>query len=694
MEFRFEPMASVSVIIPAFNAAATLSATVASVVRQTHTDWEAIIFDDGSTDSTAANAQAWCDRDPRIKLIKGPNRGLAGARNQGAHYATSPWLLFLDADDLLKPIYLETMLAAAAVHPSPDLVHCAGSKVALDGRIGRPEIPPHKDYFKLLASHNLFYVHACLVRRSTFEKFGGFDTALDNCEEWDLWQRLARAGTVFVGIDDSLALYQLRSRSMSRDAELLFKNGRQIILRGHGRDPRVSNPLPALAEGQRSQDSAQAIIAFASWCAGILIGSGKNPEPFLRKIEFPPTSSIVIDDCLAMMQGGIPRGACLLNEDWPTLWPIHKTSIHDAFLVVEERCASPNFAQRCIKLLEDRLRWLNETPKAVEAPSGTDAQSGSMVGNVGNIRLPILLMYHRINRKLCDPWMLNVTPENFSEQLTRLKQERDVVPLSWLVSELRRGQLPSGTAALTFDDGYADALNNAKPLLQKHRCPATFFLTTGLVGHRQGYWWDVLARIILETTPLPGELTLDIQGREHSWRLATNETGRPADASVVSTTELYFAVWGLLKSLGPDERQSVVSSIAVWAGTHADSQECDRTLEPDEVRRLYAPGFIDIGAHSVTHPSLPSLGSAEQLWEIEESRIACEELTGSLVPGFAYPFGDFDDTSRAAVSAAGFQFACTTAESPLLPGQDLMRLPRINVGDWDAAEFDAKILRR
>jgi len=116
-------MASVSIIIPAFNAAATLGATVASVVRQTHADWEAIIYDDGSADSTAANAQAWCDRDSRIRWMKGKARGTGGARNEAAGRATSPWLVFLDADDLIAPTYLATMLAAAATpDPCPDLV--------------------------------------------------------------------------------------------------------------------------------------------------------------------------------------------------------------------------------------------------------------------------------------------------------------------------------------------------------------------------------------------------------------------------------------------------------------------------------------------------------------------------------------------------------------------------------------------
>jgi len=460
-------------------------------------------------------------------------------------------------------------------------------------------------------------------------------------------------------------------------------------MRGHSRDPRVSNPASAFAEGEPSQDGAQAIIAFASWCAGILIGSGKNSEQFLQRIEFLRSADPEIDRPVSMMLGSVPMGACALYEDWPTLWPVHENSICEAFAVIEKRCDTPDFAVRCINEFRAHLQSFDDWSERGDTKPTTANRNTAL-------RSPILLMYHRINTVKCDPWMLSVTPEHFSEQLSILRQERDVVPLSWLVNELKRGKMPNRAAVLTFDDGYADALTNAKPLLEKHGCPATFFLATGPIRDRKGYWWDILARIILETKRLPDELTLDIRGIRHSWRSAPDQEDRTTEASanVLNASELYFALWNLLKPLRHDERGSILSTVADWAGTHADSQERDRILVPDEVRNLSEPGFVDVGAHTVTHPSLPSLDSAEQLREIEESRTVCEVLAGSLVPGFAYPFGDFDETSRSAVRATGFQFACTTAARPILLGQDLMELPRIFVGDWDAAEFDAKILPR
>lgn len=310
---------------------------------------------------------------------------------------------------------------------------------------------------------------------------------------------------------------------------------------------------------------------------------------------------------------------------------------------------------------------------------------------------PILLMYHRVSTLACDPWLLGVTPKHFSEQLELLSNARDVVPLSWLVGELKNGKMPVDVAALTFDDGYADVLLNGKPLLEKHDCPATMFLTTAAIGNEKEFWWDVLARVVLETELLPADLTLEICGRRHSWRL-TSERTQPMSQNergdLLTPPELQFAIWRLLRPLQPDERRLLLEDLAAWAGTNADARECDRSLIPDEVRRLFDPGFIDIGAHTLTHPSLPMLGDAEKQREIAESRRACEELTGGAVPGFSYPFGELDKSSAAAVRTAGFEFACTTVAESISASDDLLRLPRIFVGDWGADEFERKVLRR
>lgn len=718
-------MSSVSIVIPARNAAATLNAAIASVVRQTHTGWEIIVIDDGSTDSTAANARAWCDRGLPIRLISGRKHGLtgaSGARNEAARHAVKPWLLFLDADDLILPTHLATMLAAANAASRPvDIVCCGGVKMAFDGRLGATEMPPQENHFKLLASRNSYNIHACLVRRSTFEKFGGFDEGLKTCEEWDLWQRFARAGTVFAQVEEALTVYRLRPSSLSHKADVLFENARKVIMRGHSSDPRVPNPPPAFAKGQPAEEAPLALIAFAAWYAGVLIGSGNDAEAFLQRAELPRTTDIEIDAIVSMLEGGVPVGACTIYEDWPTLWPVHEISIKRVFQLLQEGCAIPNLAARCIAEFENRMRdeferrqlthpvatdigfetilsvrpstekWASPILPAntTRPPKFAKSRSGIRQAPIAD-GAPIILMYHRIDTPTHDPWLVRVSKENLSEQLQLLSAQRDVVPMSWLIGKLKEGTVPRGTACLTFDDGYADVLYNGKPILEKLECPATVFLPTKYIGNDEGFWWDVLIRIMFETSDLPPQLTMVVRGVEHQWQLRSASGNGAANA--VPVADLHLSIWKLLKPLQSEERSALLEKLALWAGTDARPRAIDRTLSLEELSRVIDPGFIDVGAHTLTHPSLPTLSDQEMEHEITASRKACEELSGAPVDAFAYPFGDLDERSASAVHAAGFEIAYTTIAGAVTLHQDRMQVPRVFVGNWGAEEFEREVL--
>ena len=110
-------------------------------------------------------------------------------------------------------------------------------------------------------------------------------------------------------------------------------------------------------------------------------------------------------------------------------------------------------------------------------------------------------------------------------------------------------------------------------------------------------------------------------------------------------------------------------------------------MTAEEVRRLAEPDFIDIGAHSVTHPTMPSLDPAALRAEVGESKRSCEALIGRSVEGFAYPFGDHDKASVACVREAGFAFACSTEDGVLTDRSELWRLPRLAVRNWPAERF-------
>ena len=299
---------------------------------------------------------------------------------------------------------------------------------------------------------------------------------------------------------------------------------------------------------------------------------------------------------------------------------------------------------------------------------------------------PIILMYHRVARVAHDPWQLAVWPDRFAEQIEALVQLRRVVSLRWLSAELARGRLPKRVAAVTFDDGYADVLTQAKPVLERYACPATVFLVTGVIGNSCAFWWDELSRIVFETRVLPPELEIDIAGRVHRWQIDDRLTGSAndglGDCPAFTREQLHCELWRLLRPLEPGPRWELLTRLCLWAGIAIDANSVHRPLAPEEVRRLAAPGFIDIGAHTITHPVLSMLDETQQRCEIEGSRFACEDLIGEPIHTFAYPFGDFDDASAAYVRNAGFSCACTTQGGRVSRQIDPTRLPRFGIGNW------------
>ncbi|MGB3292612.1 MAG: glycosyltransferase [Phormidesmis sp.] len=184
---------NISVVIPAYNAAETLLRTLDALLKQTRPNWEAIVVDDGSEDETAAIAHQAAHQDSRIRIVSRPNGGASAARNTGAQLAQYEWLLFLDADDEIAASYMAKMSAEIEKAPALDAVYCGWVRVASDGSWGaQKRLPDPADLPTTIAYYCPFAIHACVVKRTAFMRANGFDTELKTCEDWDLWQRIAR----------------------------------------------------------------------------------------------------------------------------------------------------------------------------------------------------------------------------------------------------------------------------------------------------------------------------------------------------------------------------------------------------------------------------------------------------------------------------------------------------------------------
>lgn len=106
------------------------------------------------------------------------------------------------------------------------------------------------------------------------------------------------------------------------------------------------------------------------------------------------------------------------------------------------------------------------------------------------IKPPFILYYHRIDNVKHDPHLLSVTPENFEKQLLYLKNNFNIISLKELVSDIKDKKTKRRSVVITFDDGYADNLYKALPILEKLKIPATIFVISGKVNSMEPFYWD------------------------------------------------------------------------------------------------------------------------------------------------------------------------------------------------------------
>jgi peptidoglycan/xylan/chitin deacetylase (PgdA/CDA1 family) len=317
-------------------------------------------------------------------------------------------------------------------------------------------------------------------------------------------------------------------------------------------------------------------------------------------------------------------------------------------------------------------------------------------------RQALILLYHRIAEEGTDPWQLTVTPQHFDEHLQVLGKFARPISLRNLTAAIRNGSLPRRSLIVTFDDGYADNLLNAKPLLEKHSVPSTVFVSTGHTGLDREFWWDELDRLFLQPGQLPRELSLSINGTEYRWELggaavydkhsqqrylgwrAWQEDAPTARHSV------YRSLWLLMHSLSDQERRQITDKLVLWAGVTSSARLTHRTLTGQEIADLSREKLIEVGSHTVGHPRLSELSVDLQQTEIVQSKTYLEELLGQPVTSFAYPFGRESDYARETVELvqeAGFDCACTTSVGAVERGSDRFQLPRVHVQDMDGESF-------
>jgi len=216
-------MPSVSVLLPCYNAAATLSEALESLAEQTLTDFEVVLVDDGSTDDSLAIAQAWADRDRRFRLICQSHRGIVGALNAGLEACLAPCVARMDADDRSHPERLARQVAFLEAHPDVVVVGCLvkgyppeqvrqGFSVYLEWLNSLIE---DSDIRREIFVESPLAHPSVTFRKDWVERVGGYQDR-GWPEDYDLWLRLYLAGARFAKISEVLLDWRERPERLTR----------------------------------------------------------------------------------------------------------------------------------------------------------------------------------------------------------------------------------------------------------------------------------------------------------------------------------------------------------------------------------------------------------------------------------------------------------------------------------------------
>jgi len=291
----------------------------------------------------------------------------------------------------------------------------------------------------------------------------------------------------------------------------------------------------------------------------------------------------------------------------------------------------------------------------------------------------IILLYHRVTDLSGDPEMLAVSPANFRQHMKFLKNHFRILRF-----EEDWSQVKGPAVVITFDDGYADNLLEALPILEEIGVPATFFVSTGHIGIEKEFWWHQLEGILLREGEFPPSFRLNDPQHGSVWYAGT----------LIQRQALYAELNRLMQIVEGERRELWLEQLRKWAGRGMSAQSPHRSLSREELRRLAESPWSTIGAHTVTHSALSSLSEEQQRHEILTSRREIETITGTEVTTFSYPFGrkaDYNRTSIRLCRDAGFSKVAANFPGPVHRWTDPFQLPRHLVRNWDADTFAAHL---
>ena len=228
---------TVGVVVPMYNSERTIATTLASICAQTHRRLDIVVTDDGSTDGSAAIVEGWCRRDPRVRLVRQSNAGVAAARNAGAAATRAQFLAFVDADDIWAPTKIEYQLATLGEGGSSvGLAYCWFASIDQRDRVvsfGPQPLIEGQVVRDLCNANWIGNGSSLLLRREAFERVGGYEPSLkarraQGAEDLLMCLRVAEVAEFRV-VPRHLVGYRMAPDSMSTDSLQMFRSTELVL---------------------------------------------------------------------------------------------------------------------------------------------------------------------------------------------------------------------------------------------------------------------------------------------------------------------------------------------------------------------------------------------------------------------------------------------------------------------------------
>ncbi len=286
-----------------------------------------------------------------------------------------------------------------------------------------------------------------------------------------------------------------------------------------------------------------------------------------------------------------------------------------------------------------------------------------------------ILIYHQVlaAHDPMRPW--EPTADVFDWQMALLKRYFKPLTLTEATQRLNEGKLPANAVCVTFDDGYANNLTIAQPILEKYGIPATVYVATAF-SHGENMWNDRVIHLFSD----PRRKTLQLE--DQVVELGEWEERRSMAERLLIAMK-YLPVKDRLERVG-----------ALYKSANIEEQ-ASLMMTPDQVRTLSEAG-VEIGAHTVNHPILRVLPESEQRHEIQHSKAELESWIGKQVQHFAYPNGvtgkDLDTDTVRYVQESGFSTAVVTDKGTSSGQTSPFLLKRFTPWDRSAFRFQLRMI--